>query len=43
MAFDFDIKYVKENSILHVDALSRLQYYKESKEKKNLKIHFYIG
>ena len=33
MAFDFDIKYLKGNSILHVVALSRLQFYKESKDK----------
>ncbi len=33
MAFDFDIEYAKGNSITHVDALSRLQFYKESKVK----------
>ena len=33
MGFDFDIEYVKGNSILHVDALSRLRFYKESKDK----------
>ena len=33
MAFDFDIEYVKENSIPHEDALSRLRFYKESKDK----------
>ena len=33
IAFDFDIKYVKRNSILHIDALSRLRFYKESKDK----------
>ena len=33
MAFDFDIEYVKGNSFPHVDALSRLQFYKESKVK----------
>ena len=33
MAFDFDIEYVKGNSIQRVDALSRLQFYKESKDK----------
>ena len=33
MAFDFDIEYAKRNSILHVDALSRLRFYKESKYK----------
>ena len=33
MAFDFDIEYVKENSIPHVDAQSRLRFYKESKDK----------
>ena len=33
MAFDFDIKYVKGNSVSHIDVLSRLQFYKESKDK----------
>ena len=33
MSFDFDIEYVKGNSIPHVDALSKLQFYKESKDK----------
>ena len=33
MAFDFDIVYVKGNSIPLVDALSRLQFYKELKDK----------
>ena len=33
MAFDFDIEYVKGNSIPHVDALSRLRFYKESTDK----------
>ena len=33
MAFDFDIEYVKGNSITHVDALSRWRFYKESKGK----------
>ena len=33
MAFDFDIEYVKRNSILHIDALSRSWFYKESKDK----------
>ena len=33
MAFDFDIEYVKGNSIPRVDALSRLRFYKESKDK----------
>ena len=33
MAFDFDIEYVKGNSLTHVDALSRLWFYKESKDK----------
>ena len=33
MAFDFDIEYAKGNSITHVDALSRFQFYKESKDK----------
>ena len=31
MAFDFGIEYV--NSIPHVDAQSRLRFYKESKDK----------
>ena len=45
MTFDFDMEYVKGNSISHVGALSRLRFYKGSKVKteKNLKIHFYIG
>ena len=33
MVFEFDIEYVKGNSIPQVDALSRLQFYKESKDK----------
>ena len=33
MVFDFDIEYVKGNSIPRVDALSRLRFYKESKDK----------
>ena len=33
MQFDFDIEYVKGNSIPYVDALSRLRFYKESKDK----------
>ena len=33
MVFDFDIDYVKGNSISHVDAQSRLRFYKESKDK----------
>ena len=33
MTFDFDIEYVSENSIQHVGALSRLRFYKESKDK----------
>ena len=33
MAFDFDIEYAKGNSIPRVDALSRLRFYKESKDK----------
>ena len=33
MAFDFDIKYIKGNSIPYIDALSRLRFYKESKDK----------
>ena len=33
MAFDFDKEYVKGNSIPHVNALSRLRFYKESKDK----------
>lgn len=32
MTFDFNIEYAKSNSILHMDALSRLWYYKESNE-----------
>ena len=39
MAFDFDIEYIKGNSIPRVDPLSRLRFYKE----KNLKIHFHIA
>ena len=34
MAFDFNIKYVKGNLIPNVDALLRLRFYKESKEKE---------
>ena len=33
MVCDVDIEYVKGKSIPHVDALSRLRFYKESKEK----------
>ena len=33
MLFDFDIEYVKGIPIPHVDALSRLQFYKEPKDK----------
>ena len=33
MTFEFDIEYVKRNSIPRVDALSRLRFYKESKDK----------
>ena len=33
MAFDFDIEYFKGNSIPSVDALSRLRFDKESKDK----------
>ena len=33
MAFDFDIEYVKGNSIPLIDTLSRLQFYKDSKDK----------
>ena len=33
MAFDFDIEYVKGNSIPYADALSKLRFYKESKDK----------
>ena len=33
MAFDFDIEYVKGNSIPHVDAISRLQFYKKLTDK----------
>ena len=36
MAFDFDIEYIKGNSIPHVDALSRLRFYKESKDKTRI-------
>ena len=32
MAFDFDIEYVKGNSIPHVNAQSRLPFYKELKD-----------
>ena len=34
MAFDFDLEYVKGNSITHVGALLRLRFYKESKEEE---------
>ena len=44
MAFDFDIEYVKGNSIPHVDARSRLLFYKESKdeteESKDIFLHY---
>ena len=40
MAFDFDIEYVKENSIPHVDALWRLRFYMESKDKKEFEDTF---
>ena len=33
MAFDFDIEYVKGNTIPHVDALSRLRFYQGSNGK----------
>ena len=33
MAFDFAIEYVKGNSIPHIDELSRLKFYQESKDK----------
>ena len=33
IALDFDIEYVKGNSIPHIDALLRLRFYKESKDK----------
>ena len=33
MAFDFDIGYVNGKSIPHVNAPSRLRFYKESKDK----------
>ena len=33
MAFNFDIEYLKGNSIPHVDALSKLRFCKESKDK----------
>ena len=37
MAFDFDIIYVKGNTILHVDALSRLRFQSEyGEEHENL-------
>lgn len=32
MAFDFDIEYIKGNMIPHMDALSRLQFHKASKD-----------
>ena len=32
MMFDFDIIYVKENTIPHVDALSRLRFQRENGE-----------
>ena len=32
MTFDFYVKYVKGNSVLYVDAKSRLRFYKESKD-----------
>lgn len=35
MAFDFDIEYVKGNTIPHVDALSRLRFYREEKDKND--------
>ena len=36
MAFDFDREYVKGNTIPHVDTLSRLWFYKESKDKTRI-------
>ena len=33
MEFDFDIEYIKGNSIPPVNSLSRLRFYKESKDK----------
>lgn len=33
MAFDFVIEYAKGNTISHMDALSRLQFNKASKDK----------
>ena len=33
MTFDFDIEYIKGNSIPKVDALSRLRFYEEPKDK----------
>ena len=33
MTFDFDREYVKGNSVLLIDAISRLRFYKESKDK----------
>ena len=35
MAFDFDIEYVKGHTIPHVDALSRLRFYREDKDKND--------
>ena len=44
MTFDFEVEYVKGNSIPHVDALSRLRFYKDSKDDtEEFKIYFYIG
>lgn len=34
MADDFDIKYVKGNTVSHFDALSRLKFNKGQKENK---------
>ena len=44
MAFDFDLEYIKGNLILHVDAISRLWFYKESNDKtEEFEDTFYIG
>ena len=40
MAFDFDIEYVKGNSIPHVNTLSRLGFYKKSKDLKKIEDTF---
>ena len=45
ITFNFDIEYVNGNSILHRDAMSRLQFLRRQKikQKKNLMILFYFG